>query len=190
MPWIAFLLLLFALSPPLASAFDGIAVTVGRADKNGDEEPLENTYVARIAVTQDLYSVPDHHKGNWYEESFWEFGVGQWRWSERSQKGKRELWEIEATPVFRLKRGEPSRGLWPFVEAGIGAHLLSETRVAHRDISTNFQFGSHVGAGANFGAERQYELQFRFQHLSNGGIETPNPGVNFFLMRFGYRFPG
>jgi hypothetical protein len=28
----------------------------------------------------------------------------------------------------------------------------------------------------------------RLQHLSNGGIERPNPGINFVQLRLAYRF--
>ena len=39
-----------------------------------------------------------------------------------------------------------------------------------------------------FGDKQQYDLGVRLQHLSNGGIENPNPGINFLILRFAYRY--
>jgi hypothetical protein len=39
-----------------------------------------------------------------------------------------------------------------------------------------------------FGDKDQFDLGLRLQHLSNAGIEHPNPGVNFVIMRLGYRY--
>ncbi|MDP1996021.1 MAG: acyloxyacyl hydrolase, partial [Gallionella sp.] len=46
----------------------------------------------------------------------------------------------------------------------------------------------HVGVGARFGDRRQFDLGYRFQHLSNGGIKKPNQGINFNQIRFAYHF--
>lgn len=87
------------------------------------------------------------------------------------------IYDIGFTPVFRYSRA--ARG--PYLEAGIGLHWLSSTAV-HRDapFSTRFQFGDHVGIGYRF---RKFELGARLQHLSNGGIRNPNPGINFLIFR-------
>ena len=74
-------------------------------------------------------------------------------------------------------RGNPTG--W-YAEAGIGAHLLSETQINdHRRFSTAFQFGDHVGVGLRFGQRGEYDLGYRFQHLSNADIKKANDGINF-----------
>jgi hypothetical protein len=181
--------LLVALLPVTAAASDGFAFTLGRGDENGDLEPVENTHLVRFTAIQDRYSGLSQGDVNWYGESFWEFDVGYWRWSDRAFQGSGELWEIAATPVFRLQRAMRTRaGLWPFVEAAIGAHFISDTTISSREMSTNFHFGSHLGLGTRFGPEKRYDLVLRLQHLSNAGIREPNPGINVYLVRLGYRF--
>ena len=54
--------------------------------------------------------------------------------------------------------------------------------------SSNFQFGDHVAGGVRFGDKGQYDVQLRLQHLSNGGIKHPNPGINFAILGFQYHF--
>jgi lipid A 3-O-deacylase len=45
-----------------------------------------------------------------------------------------------------------------------------------------------VGFGLGFGDKGQYEISYRLQHISNGGIKTPNQGMNLHLLRLGYSF--
>ena len=101
-----------------------------------------------------------------------------------------DLWEIGVTPVLRVasNRSSTSRIL-PFLEAGLGAHLLSNVRFSDLNLSTSLQFGSHIGAGIYFGKDRRFSLIYRFQHLSNASVKQPNPGVEFHLLQFGFRLP-
>jgi hypothetical protein len=82
--------------------------------------------------------------------------------------------------VFRLQREAI------YVEGAIGFHLVSTRISAARVFSTAFQFGDHLGAGMRFGPGRRYDLGMRVQHLSNGGVRSPNPGINFVLVRLQY----
>jgi opacity protein-like surface antigen len=89
------------------------------------------------------------------------------------------------TPVFRL---QPNALAGPYVEAGIGFHLLSHSSIGDNRLSTAFQFGSHVGVGYRFGAKHSFEVGYRFQHISNAGIKDPNAGMNFHQVRAQYHF--
>jgi lipid A 3-O-deacylase len=113
-----------------------------------------------------------------------EADVGYWS----PELGENDLWEIGATPVFQVASNRPSsRRLLPFLEAGLGAHLLSNIRFSDLYLSTSLQFGSHIGAGIYFGKDRRFSLVYRFQHLSNASVKQPNPGVEFHLLQFGFR---
>jgi lipid A 3-O-deacylase len=82
-----------------------------------------------------------------------------------------------------------SGAIRPFVEAGVGIRLLSHTRISDRfTVSSAFQFADMVGVGAQFGERQQYQVGFRFQHVSNGGIKEPNPGINFEQLYLQYNF--
>ena len=97
--------------------------------------------------------------------------------------------DLSLTGVFRFQRdADLSSGLTPFAEAGIGPHLISDTRLGKRDLTTAFQLGSVVGFGVGFGERGQYELSYRFQRISNGDIKKPNDMLDLHLLRLGYSF--
>jgi len=122
--------------------------------------------------------------GNWQVVGYWEAGLGRWL---GSGTGARDLWDVGLTPVFRLEpKGAKQR---MYFEAGVGAHLLSATRINDvREFSSSFQFGSLVGVGRVFGDRGQFDLGFRFQHLSNADLALPNDGINFSQLRFTYNY--
>ncbi|KLU22725.1 deacylase [Caballeronia mineralivorans PML1(12)] len=104
-----------------------------------------------------------------------------------SQASHPNIWEFGLTPMFRFIKS--SGWFRPYVEAGVGVRLLSHVReTPDRTFSSSFQFADVVGVGAQFGAHQNYQAGFRFQHLSNAGIEHPNPGINFSQIYLQYNF--
>lgn len=77
----------------------------------------------------------------------------------------------------------------PFAEAGLGLHLLSNVRIAERQLGVAFDFGTQVAVGAVFGDYGRYELAAFAHHASNGGIKDPNDGINYFGVRFRVALP-
>lgn len=107
-----------------------------------------------------------------YRWLHWEASFGGWT------GGHGRVYDLAFTPVARW-----GRSAW--LEAGVGAHVLSDLDVGTgSDFSTRFQFGDHVGAGLRLG---DYDVVLRFQHLSNGGLRDPNPGINFLILRLELR---
>lgn len=161
-----------------AMALDGVAIETGYGD---------NTHNYRISV-QHYWNKRWFTWGHWDLSGYWELDVGRWI-SSPGFTGNGSLTEIGITPVFRFQSKERYGGnVLPYVEAGVGAHLLSHTQLGNRRFSTAFQFGDHVGFGVLFGRHGQFDLGYRFQHLSNADIKKPNNGINLNLVRFGYRF--
>jgi lipid A 3-O-deacylase len=54
------------------------------------------------------------------------------------------------------------------------------------DVGSLFQFSTYIGFNWNFYS--QWQLGYRFQHMSNAGIATPNPGLNMHMVAFSYLF--
>lgn len=115
---------------------------------------------------------------------YWDLNLGQWR-GDRFQgiPGQHQnITTIGITPVFRLQK-DNLQG-W-YGEIGVGANWLSEYyNVNHRRFSTRFQFGDHLGVGYVFA--NKLDVGLRYQHFSNAGIDEPNPGVNFAVVRISY----
>jgi len=167
------ILMLMAASGP-ARAIDGVAVEIG----NGD-----STDMARIAIQYD-WKQRWFQGANWHLGGYWDLGLGQWHRSAAANQNA-DITEIGVTPVFRVQQNS-LRG--PYGELAIGAHFLSNTSIGDKHFSTSFQFGDHLGVGYRFGAKGAYDLSYRYQHLSNGGIKRPNSGMNFSQIRLQYHF--
>jgi lipid A 3-O-deacylase len=101
----------------------------------------------------------------------------------------RTIWDTSATPILRWSgpEGGPAR---LFIEAGLGAHLLSQTRInTERVFSTAFQFGEIGVVGLGFGDRNRYEIGALIQHVSNGAIKEPNNGLTYFGAVFRAQLP-
>ncbi|OGS91881.1 MAG: hypothetical protein A2Z95_10395 [Gallionellales bacterium GWA2_60_18] len=160
-----------------ALAVDGMSVEYG----NGDA-----TDMARVGAIWN-WDKQWFTEGAWLVTGFWEVSVG--RWNGHSAAGNNQtITDLGVTPVFRFQQKNRS-GFSPYAEGAIGFHLIAPTFInADRKFGSAFQFGDHVGFGASFGDRQQFELGYRFQHLSNGSIKQPNQGINFNQVRFGYQF--
>jgi hypothetical protein len=170
-----FLMLLLASLARPAVAVDGVSLELGHGDKtNMGRVGLQWDWQKRWQLSQNLIV-----------SGYWDTSLGYWR-GDSNTPGARNLYDLGITPVLRLSRGTPTG--W-YAEAGIGAHLISETQINdRRRFSTAFQFGDHIGAGLRFGQRGEYDLGYRFQHLSNADIKKPNDGINFSQIRLAYHF--
>ncbi|MDM0107490.1 acyloxyacyl hydrolase [Variovorax sp. J22R24] len=118
---------------------------------------------------------------------YWDIFLSNWSAPVPSgrERGSYTQAGVIANWRWRFSQGESP---W-FVEAGVGGTVMDSIyRTASREFSTAFQFTEQIGFGRNFGAQGEHELSFRFQHFSNAGIKEPNPGENFWRVRYLYRF--
>ncbi len=169
--------LVLAMSSGVAWSADGVALELGNG--NGAD-------MGRVGLVWD-WGKKWFAEGDWHVGGYWDVSLGYWD-AHSSAGGNNDIVDVGVTPVFRLQQNTLS-GLAPYVEGGIGLRLLSATQVnADRKLGSAFQFGDHVGVGLRFGSKGQYDLGYRYQHLSNGGIKDPNQGINFNQIRFTYRF--
>jgi hypothetical protein len=160
-----------------AHAIDSFGLDVG----TGDESANLVSVSARWNWQSKWFT-----EGEWYLGGYWEANAGHWN-GRAGTTGNDSITDIGITPVFRLQPHKQD-GVTPWVEGAIGFHYLSDTKIGNKNLSTHFQFGDHLGAGVSFGKKQSMELGYRFQHFSNAGIKRPNPGINFHMVRFGYRF--
>jgi len=160
---------------PSGHAADGLALEVGQGN---------DTDMGRISLMR-MWENKWFTDGNWYLTGYWEVSLGHWKSSNPGGKG---IWDVGLTPVFRLRQKETG-GVRPYAEAAVGVHLISRTHVDNiRQMGSAFQFGDHIGIGMTFGERDQFDLGYRFQHLSNADIKQPNDGIDFHQIRFGYLF--
>lgn len=160
-------LLLIALLclPRAAAALDGVSFEGGR----GSGE----TNLVRMGLQWRGHDKWLEHS-SWHVAHYMDLAFGGWN------NGNRTVYDVGVTPVFRFERASGS----PYFEAAIGFHAVSRLEFENnRETSTKFQFGDHLGVGILRG---RYDFGLRLQHLSNGGIRNPNPGINFLIFRVQY----
>ncbi len=68
---------------------------------------------------------------------------------------------------------------------------MSPTFLGHPDFGTknfggNAQFTTHAGVNVDIGCA--FRVSYRFQHMSNAGLDVHNPGLNLHVFGVSYRF--
>jgi lipid A 3-O-deacylase len=160
---------------------DAISLTFGN-----DEDSIDAD-IYRLGL-ENRWERTWFNGGAWHVGGYWDAELAYLE-ADAGHGENNGLYDISLTPVFRLQRDTAlSSGVSPFAEAGIGAHLLSDTSLADERYSSVFQFGSLLGLGLGFGKHGQYEFGYRYQHISNASMSTPNDGLNLHMLRLGYSF--
>ena len=71
-----------------------------------------------------------------------------------------------------------------FTDYGLHPTLISRTSFDGTRIGGSFHFTSHFGIGAYLTRDRQMSLALRYQHTSNGGLRSRNPGIDMVAVVF------
>jgi hypothetical protein len=165
-----------------ALAIDFVPDSVSIEGGSSDSSP--NVGMWRVGAQWEVYK--------WFEGSPWllthyvDLSAGSWHADDVD--GSHDIGDIGFTPVLRLQKSGLGNFI-PYAEIGIGFHGLTSTNItSQRKFSTHFQFGDHLGVGLRFGEGAKYDLGYHYQHLSNAGIDHPNPGINFHQLRLQYHF--
>ena len=120
-------------------------------------------------VVRLTYRLPLPERSEWWMLDSLQLGTSVWRVPDLG--GSTRRLDLNATPIWRFDQP------WGYLEAGIGAYLLSKTinNDANR-LPSSFQFGSHLGAGLRIGENGRVGIAI--QHLSNAGLKQPNGGID------------
>lgn len=162
-----------------ALAVDGIGIEGGVSTDDG---------IDRIGIlTQWDWDRQWFAEGDWFLGGMFETNASYWG-GDSGRTGNDWLFDFGVSSVLRFSRHAPIGLFTPYFELGVGVHLTSESELDDKDFGINFTFGEYLGAGVKLGERQQWELGYRFQHLSNAGLSDHNPGINFHLLRLGYRF--
>lgn len=162
--------------PLTADAADSISIEAANGDR---------TNIFRVAA-QWQWNKKWFQSNGTHLGGYWDVGAAYWRQNRYlDQRGNTNgLYDLGITPVFRF---QSDHKLGWYLEAGIGAHYLSELYNNNgARLSTRFQFGDHIGIGYVLG--NNLDIGLRIQHYSNGGFKKPNTGVDVAVLRVAYQF--
>jgi hypothetical protein len=70
--------------------------------------------------------------------------------------------------------------------AGINPTVISEDNIGDEELGGPLQFTSHIGL--SYTIQQRLIFGYRYQHMSNAGIYSANPGVNMHMLEIGFRF--
>ncbi|WP_051345839.1 acyloxyacyl hydrolase [Thermodesulfovibrio yellowstonii] len=89
------------------------------------------------------------------------------------------------TPMLRQFLSE-NASIKPFIEAGAGANITTRNGVENRRFGGCFIFSVMGGAGVEF--KSRMKISYRFRHLSNSGLYSPNEGIDshYLILSFGF----
>jgi len=65
-----------------------------------------------------------------------------------------------------------------FFDLNVSPTVIGGSTYGDDDLGTSLNFSSYIGLGIKLGRTKRHELRLRYQHISNGGIDDTNPGVN------------
>lgn len=85
-------------------------------------------------------------------------------------------------PAFRLTYA----GLPVSVVGGSSPTFIGRNRFGPLNLGSAFQFTSHLGVA--WAVFPRLELGYRFQHMSNAGIDDDNPGLDSHVVMLAWRF--
>lgn len=93
------------------------------------------------------------------------------------------------TLLFRFDFKPVRERVVPFFDAGIGA-LNTTLNNRAPEITGHTQFLSQGGVGVQyfFRPQRAFVFEYRYFHMSNAGLEEPNPGFNGSMLSVGFRW--
>jgi len=75
-----------------------------------------------------------------------------------------------------------------YLDFGFSPTFLSDATVDDRSLGGHLHFTSSLSIGRRFGPNEQFSIALRAQHVSNGGLDDKNPGIDVAGLRFAWEF--
>ena len=97
---------------------------------------------------------------------------------------------LAVSPIIRVQTREKCfLTSQPYLEFGIGASLLSNNHLGHRNLGGQFAFQDFLGLGLRWRVTHIWSLSYHYLHYSNAGILPPNQGIDVkHVVSLGYEF--
>ena len=80
-------------------------------------------------------------------------------------------------PTWRFNK-RVARSKLAFIEIGTSPTWISSENFKNESLGGNIFFTSNIQIGMHFGYRRELSLSLRVHHISNGGLNSKNPGTD------------
>ncbi|MFT2091949.1 acyloxyacyl hydrolase [Paraglaciecola sp. 2405UD69-4] len=95
---------------------------------------------------------------------------------------------VSVSPVFSKALPNISENYPLTFEFGIGVAYVHDEKFGGVDIGSYYQFEDRLALLIGLDKNQNSEVAVRYIHYSNGGLNTKNPGLDFFSVGYIYRF--
>lgn len=165
--------LVAVVSLSLSSAFSAQAASLGLDVGSTNDSTM--TY--RLAMQCD-FGRNFTESSNGRLTGYWDAAYTYWQGDSTADNNSLSL-----SPVFVYEfAGETFK---PYLEAGIGVALFSDTQLNDQNLGSSFQFEDRLGFGVRFNGQ---EIGLRALHYSNAGISSSNDGVENYSLHYAMAF--
>jgi lipid A 3-O-deacylase len=106
---------------------------------------------------------------------YWDGAYTYWDGDKRSSTSS-----LSFSPVLVYEfSGETIK---PYIEAGIGVAVFSNTQIEDNKLGSAFNFEDRIGFGLRFSGG--HEIGIRATHYSNAGLKEPNDGIESYALHY------
>lgn len=148
------------------------------------------------SVESVAFGVDYHPEAAWFEGANWhlvsyiELLAGYWESDDtQGHTGVTSLHEAGLSCYLRyIRSGQESTIIRPYLDTGLGLHYITESEIEGKELGRQWLAGSNLGGGIVFGESERIDIGIRIRHLSNGGTEEINWGINHLMLRAAIRF--
>jgi lipid A 3-O-deacylase len=97
------------------------------------------------------------------------------------------VYGFDVTPLLFRWNFTGAKKLVPYFELGAGM-LITTDDVPARTFPVNFTPQAGLGFHVFTKPKQAFTFTFKYMHISNGGLDHPNPGINSLQMMIGYQW--
>ncbi|MES2142130.1 MAG: acyloxyacyl hydrolase [Pseudomonadota bacterium] len=121
---------------------------------------------------------------------YWDLSFANWQTTPPETNQTRGIHIIAISPLLRLQtHNHCFLYAQPYLELGIGASLLSNNYLGHRNLGGQFAFQDLMGIGLRWETKHIWSLSYHYLHYSNASLLPPNQGIDVkHLVSVGYEF--
>lgn len=139
----------------------------------------------------------ESHAGNFQQVDIYAGRYLPWLWGPANGLNFKPRWEASAGWLHDESKEGVVGATGPVIEmryknfpltleGGVYLSALSQYQFPERDLGGWFEFTDHLGV--NWHMRKQFTIGWRYQHMSNAGIYSKNPGLNLQMLSATYNF--
>jgi len=113
-----------------------------------------------------------------------ELSANKWRYGDPTEYDEDLAIALSPVLIRQFATLNDKALCWEF---GIGVSLLDQKRFAGKNLGSYYRFEDRLGLTLALDPAKRSSISLRYFHYSNGGLEKPNPGMDFLNLSYAWR---